>query len=87
LNNLKEQRGGGGNNARMPRNPAHICYAREAVAGVHVEYVLDAERGAEKIPARGVHDTLGLAGRAGGLCAGSELIQLCKMGRRDARRG
>jgi hypothetical protein len=51
----------------MPRNPAHIRHAREAVAGVHVEYVFDGGRGAEEVSARGVHDALGIAGRAGGL--------------------
>jgi hypothetical protein len=52
----------------MPRNPSHVGHAREAVAGVHVEYVLDGERGAGEVPARGVHDAFGLAGQAGGLC-------------------
>jgi hypothetical protein len=46
----------------MPRNPPDVRHAREAVTLVYVEDVLDGERGAEEVSARGVHDALGLAG-------------------------
>jgi hypothetical protein len=69
----------------MPRNPPDVRHAREAVTLVYVEDVLDGERGAEEVSARGVHDALGLPGRAGGL----EKYKYEQMGKwkGDARRG
>ena len=51
----------------MPGDPADVGHAGELVLRVHVKDVLDGERGAEEVPAGGVHDALGLARRARGL--------------------
>ena len=51
----------------VPGDPADVRHAREAVVGVHVEHVLDRQRGAEQVAAGGVDDTLGLASGARGL--------------------
>lgn len=48
-------------------NPADITAAEVPVAIVNVEHILSGGGGTQEITAGGVHDTLGLAGRAGGV--------------------
>ena len=51
----------------MASNPAEISHATELVVGVHFEDILDGHGGTEEVATDGVHDTLGLASRAGSL--------------------
>ena len=47
----------------MTSDPAKVSHTTELVVRVHVEDVLDGQRGTEEVTAGGVYDTLGLAGR------------------------
>lgn len=58
----KEERGV--DDVGVAGNPADIATAKEAVSIVNVKDVLSGHGTAEEIAGRGVHDTLGLAGRA-----------------------
>ena len=63
----------------MTGDPANVGHARKLVVWVHIEDVLDGERGAQEVATSGVDDALGLTRRARGLEAGVKV--------RQARRG
>jgi hypothetical protein len=52
---------------RVTSDPADIGHARELVVGVNVKGVFDSHSSAKEVAAGRVYDTLGFAGRAGGL--------------------
>lgn len=51
----------------MTSNPANVTTTEVAVALLDVEHILSAHRAADEVAGGGVHDTLGLSGRARGI--------------------